>query len=203
MFKRNHLSTAVLAATLAVGSTAVVAQENVTSQATVTVQNAFTLTEVAAINFGTLRVSQDTDTTTATAATYTVNADGSPNAVVNQTGSEITALVAGTPGNYTITNAAPFTVIRITDYDTAVTLANASAPATAPGFTVLFADATTQIVGGANDGSTLAIGVTDLQTDVNGEVAFVLGGVLSTVADNATAYVDGAYVGNYTLTVEY
>jgi hypothetical protein len=204
MFKRNHLSTAVLAATLAVGSTAVVAQENVTSTATVTVQNAFTLTEVAPINFGTLRVSQDAVATTTDAATYTVPADGSPATVSNEAGeAEITALVAGTPGEYAITNAAPFTVVTISDYDTNITLANASAPSTAPGFTVTFADATTQIVGGANDGETLDAGTTDLQTDVNGEVGFILGGVLTTEPDNVNAYIDGAYVGNYTLTVEY
>lgn len=205
MFKRNHLSTAVLAATLAVASTTALAQESVTSQATVTVQNAFTLTEVTPINFGTLRVSQDAVTTTVTAATYSVFADGSPAAVSNTAGeAEITALVAGTPGEYTITNAAPFTVVTISDYDVGgVDLVNASAPSTAPGFTVLFDDATTQIVGGINDGDTLNAGTTDLQTDVNGAVGFILGGVLSTEPANDTAYIDGAYVGNYTLTVEY
>mmetsp|Transcript_63831 Transcript_63831/g.201952 ORF Transcript_63831/g.201952 Transcript_63831/m.201952 type:complete len:218 (-) Transcript_63831:164-817(-) len=205
MFKRNHLSTAVLAATLAVGSTAVVAQENVTSTATVTVQNAFTLTEVAAINFGTLRVSQDAVATTTTAATYPVPADGSPATTSNTTGeAEITALVAGTPGQYAVTNAAPFTVLTISDYDVGgVRLVNASAPSTAPGFTVLFDDATTQIVGGINDGATLDAGTTDLQTDVNGEVGFILGGVLSTEPADIDPYIDGAYTGNYTLTVEY
>ena len=68
MFKRNKLYVSLMATSMFLGAASVVAQETTTSSASVVVQNAFDLTEVAALDFGTVRATVDSDPTDDTAS---------------------------------------------------------------------------------------------------------------------------------------
>lgn len=208
MFKRNYIYTALVAASAVFVSSAAVAQETVTGDATVTVSNAFTLQQDVAIDFGTLRIFNDEDNTSTGQVIVTIPGNTNPMTLVAAAPTEAsgTIIAAGVPGEFSISAAAPFTDLTI-DFSsaTAVELTNSAAPSTTPTFSVLFDDATTYIVGGANDGLLLNAGTTDLTTDGTGAVGFRLGGVLTTddTADAGETYADGAYTGTFALTVDY
>ena len=206
MFKRKYLNTALVATSAVLVSSAAVAQETVTGNATVQVSNAFVLTETSGIDFGNLRVFSDVDTSSTGEVVVTIPGNTNPMTLVAATAAEADGniLAQGAPGIYAITGAAPFTVLDVTFPSAdSVTLANAAAPPSTPSFVVNFADATTYIVGGANDGAALDQGTTDLTTDGAGEVGIRLGGILNTDATADAVYADGTYVGTFTLTVGY
>lgn len=228
MFKRNHISVALAATALLTSSVAFA--EQVTSTATVTVQNAFTLAEVAPLNFGTLRVTQPAAQGTATPAFITLPVDGS--AMVATGGTEavaatpagadnasITAITQGTVAEYAISNAAPFTSLSVTldatgtnEVGTTVATSldgvNGATMVTAGGgateFFTIYADVTdTLIVGGSNDGLALSTAASNLRTDGTGAVGLQLGGVLAFNPAAAASPNDGVFTGTYTLEVTY
>lgn len=217
MFKRNKLLTLVASSALITCSAMSTAQETVTSTATVTVQNAFDLSEVAALSFGTLRATQDLDITgsssgtVSTAAVYAVSSNGTANvvtpAVVSSpadVASALSELVAGTPGEYAIANAAPFTNLTINEpapAGAAVELTNPSAPA-ASLFNVLIEYADMTVNGGGNDGDVVNATGNNLLTDASGSVGVLIGGRIS-INTTAAEMPDGDYTGIYTVTVEY
>lgn len=231
MFKRNHIYSVVVVGALAASSSVTLAQETVNSTATVTVQNAFNLDEVSTIDFGTLKVTQGAaQTVTAGSATLTyvtIPGDGSP--VTTQQGTTAggaaptdgltSSIVDGTPGEYAITGAAPFTALTITTAageDEQLT-ANAAdrltgmngATLTTPGgaasefFTIYAASTDVYVVGGANDGDQYDATTPNLITDATGSVGFTVGGILAYNGAATAAPRDGVYTGTYTLTVSY
>lgn len=217
MFKRNHISVAVAATALLTSSVAFA--EQVTSTATVTVQNAFTLAEVAPLNFGTLRVTQEATQATATPAFISLPVDGSamiPTA--GNAGGSITAITQGTIAEYAITNAAPFTNLSVTVASENNQLASSTAGAlvgvngstlvTAGGgatefFTIYAYVGDTNIVGGANDGDPLSATADNLRTDAAGSVGLQLGGILAFNPAAGVSPNDGVFSGAYTLEVTY
>jgi hypothetical protein len=234
MFKRNHISVAIAATALLTSSVAFA--EQVTSSATVTVQNAFNLAEVAPLNFGVLRVTQPAAQVNGgiagseRPAYISLPVDGS--AMVTTGGTEavtavpalsdnasITAITQGTVAEYAITNAAPFSNLRVildingvdeetTVINTSIDGVNGARLVTAGGgateFFTVYADVTdTLIVGGANDGVRLTNAATNLRTDGTGSVGLQLGGVLAYNPAAAGSPNDGVFTGSYTLEVTY
>lgn len=208
MFKRNQVYIALVATTLSLGASQAFAQENVSSTATVTVSNAFTFQEVAAIDFGTVRLQYTHDTTNdfSVAASFKINADGSPStqvAGVDSVGTSeasFTEILPGTAAEYSITGAAPFTSVQVTALPTA-TLTNPASP----GATLALSVTTTnfEIVGGTNPGDVYTQGAaSNMITDAAGAVGFKMGGTISTLLDQQV-YGDGAYTGTYSVVVDY
>jgi hypothetical protein len=219
MFKRNHISVALAATALLTSSVAFA--EQVTSTATVTVQNAFTLAEVAPLNFGVLRVTQE-DAQSTSAAFITLPVDGSAMVATAGTGGatagSITAITQGTIAEYAITNAAPFTNLSVTvgaennqlgaNTGGALVGVNGSDLVTAGGaaaefFTIYAYVGDTRIVGGANDGDELELTADNLRTDAAGSVGLRLGGILAFNPAADVSPSDGVFSGSYTLEVTY
>ena len=208
MFKRNQFYIALVATSLSLVASQALAQETVSSTATVTVSNAFTLQEVAAIDFGTVRLNYAHDGTNdfTTSAAMTINADGSPATFVigvDGTGTSeasFTEILPGTPAEYSISAAAPFTAVSVQSLPTA-TLTNPASP----GATLALTVGTTnfEIVGGTNPGDPYTQGAaSNMITDATGSVGFLMGGTITTLATDVT-YGDGAYSGTYSVVVEY
>jgi hypothetical protein len=169
--------------------------------ATVTIQNAFILVETTPINFGTLRAFHDSAGGTDIASL--VLTPSGTSSIVEAGVAKMTSLVPATPGLFSVTGAAPFTDLTVV-FPVAVTnLVAVGAPGTSPDFQIASADWTGTVAGGANDGAIYA--ASNLQTDVNGEVALNVGTTLTT--DTATtrtsAYIDAVYSANYSLEINY
>ncbi|MFT6330211.1 MAG: hypothetical protein ACJAYN_002151 [Bermanella sp.] len=225
MFKRNHINVAIAATALLTSSAAFA--ETVTSTASVTVQNAFTLAEVAPLNFGALRVTQGAAQDPVLPAFITLPVDGSAmvptggqtNGGTASTDANMTAITQGSIAEYAISNAAPFTNLTVTVASGAsataasgiagtITGVNGATMVTAGGGTnesfIIYATvADTLIVGGANDGIALNATASNLRTDAAGTVGLQLGGVLAFNPLAATSPNDGVYNGSYTLEVAY
>ena len=187
MTKMNKIA-AGLAASLLLVSAAQVSAETVTSTATATVQNAFTLAEVSALDFGTFRATNDTAASAET-ATLTRPADPSASSTTTNGTTDLAALqslVEGAPGEYTISGVANFSVMKLVLPPAAVSL---TAPGNPPGVATFSADNWTANQEGTDITTSLAI-----STDINGEATFNIGATLSTVA-SANAYTDVAYSG--------
>ena len=195
MTKMNKIA-AGLAASLLLVSAAQVSAETVTSTATATVQNAFTLAEVSALDFGTFRATNDTAASAET-ATLTRPADPSASSTTTNGTTDLAALqslVEGAPGEYTISGVANFSVMKLVLPSAAVSL---TAPGNPPGVATFSADNWTANQEGTDITTSLAI-----STDINGEATFNIGATLSTVA-SANAYTDVAYSGDYIIEVTY
>ena len=219
MFKRNHVS--VTAAVALIFTSSAVFAETTTSTATVTVQNAFSLAEVAPLNFGTLAISQTLAQGAGAAALITLPVDGSamvPTAGTNATTpSSIRAITPGTLAEYAITGAAQFTNLTLTVVSEVgpngataaagkiegVNLATLQAPGGGVNTFTIFADNTdVLVVGGANDGDPLSVTGNNLRTDATGAVGFLLGATLE-FAQAGLNPEDGDYSGTYSVTVNY
>jgi hypothetical protein len=198
MFKRNQIQKTLVLAGVTLASCAAFAQQNETTTASVTVQNAFTLTEVDALSFGTITAVRVSG---AGASTLTLNPDGTAE---NPTGN-IRVLAAGAPATYTVAGAASFTDLQMSLAADSIELSNSAAPGSNPtfdvdSFTVTNGTATAPITSGGYGTFTAGTAMT---TDVNGAMTIGLGATL-TLADGADAsLIDGSYEGQFTLTVEY
>ncbi|WP_371192761.1 hypothetical protein [Glaciecola sp. SC05] len=203
MFKRNQLYVSLFAATMVLGTSTAMAQESVSSSASIVVQNAFDLTEVAPLDFGTVRATVDSDPTDDTGsvsiASFTLGADGSTGSVSLAGGATTVAALSvianGTPAEFAIANASPFTTINISSV-TAFDLVNTGA---APGTAVFGVSSVIfREVGATANGTTVT-------TDIGGAAGFTLGATLST--DDATSaqtnYADGTYSGTFVMQVSY
>jgi hypothetical protein len=204
MFKRNQFSTTIIFASVTLASFATFAQQTEPSVATVTVQNAFVLTETAALSFGTITASYDSGAAT---SSIILSPDGTQVADGDQ---QIKSLSNGTPAAYTITGAASFTNLKANLNKDTVELKNQNAPTTDPFFTL--DTFTIQAVGATEAKITSAAlsETTALVTNAQGEVTFSLGGTLSlpgggtfTDAGTTKTLVDGDYTGTYSITVSY
>ena len=209
MLKRNQFKIALVAASLSLGASQAFAQESVSSTATVNVSNAFTLAEISPINFGTVRLSYTHDGTNdfTTSAAMTINADASPatfvagvDSVASVSVASFTEILPGSPAEYSITGAAPFTAVNVTSLPTA-TLTNPASPGATLALTVTTTNF--EIVGGTNPGDAyVQAGPANMITDGTGAVGFVMGGTITTLATDVT-YGDGAYTGTYSVVLNY
>ncbi|KID58231.1 hypothetical protein N473_11795 [Pseudoalteromonas luteoviolacea CPMOR-1] len=176
------------------------ATQKATFDAKVTVKNAFELVKNQDLDFGTIRaVADNTGTDT---ATLTIPADATQSPTVastNISNAEIAILSAGSPAQFKISGVVPFASLSITDpVETDVSLSVGSGTGAA-GFTL--GSFTYYIETGASS-STPVVGK-QIQVDANGEAVFNVGATLSTTTGNAANYLDGAYVGTFTLELSY
>jgi hypothetical protein len=202
MFNPNKITKILGATFVLVSSNSVLAETVNDATATVTVQNAFTLTEAVALDFGTIRATAD-DTAAADVATLILSPAGvTTGSTVNI--AAIAPLSGGAAASFTVAGAAPFTDLTITFPGDGLTiLTGASLPASAANFTIGTWSAL--VSGGLNDGDTITTAGT-MQTDSTGAVAMAVGATLTT--DDAAAsitqnYQDAAYTATYTVIVDY
>jgi hypothetical protein len=214
MFKRNHIYIALVATSLSLGASQAFAQETVNSVATVSVSNAFTLQEVAPINFGTIRVASNLDTSdddgttgidATTGALVQVFANGNPSLLTDDVQTEsvatVTEILPGAPAEYAITGAAPFSALNVT-LPSNVNLVNPASPGAI--FILSFQADNFEIVGGTNDGDAYDTTATsNLVTDATGAVGFLMGGQIATGIAAEADFGDGAYTGSYEVVVSY
>ena len=212
MLKLNRLATAVIASSLATGSFFASAEQTTSSTATVTVQNAFTLTEVTALSFGTIGASASTAalaTANHSHGYVTVDSINGTTSVEDAAGATVAETVSlfkiadGAPGEYTVSGTAPFTQMKITA-PTAATLSNSAAPP-ANGVFLLsnfeLSNADGEVI--TTDTKSAASA-----TDLNGDLTFKLGARL-TPAKNAAndagamSFIDGEYSGSFNVKVDY
>ncbi|WP_395342098.1 DUF4402 domain-containing protein [Ningiella sp. W23] len=214
MFKRNHLYTSLIAATMLAG-TSVAYAVDVTTTASVTVQNAFELTKSADLSFGTLRVTNTlgtgTPAPTAVGAAASVNLPSDGTAMVVTQGSsdasgadgvsQISVITEGTPAQFAIANAAQNTRLTLTlPADGTVALSSPLDRATDIFEVTFVANEDVTIV--AADGTETPFNGINFVTDATGALGFKLGGTL-TVADDAFGFGDGDYDGDFTVSVNY
>lgn len=180
--------------------------ETATGNASVTVSNAFTLSEDTALTFGTIRaVVSSADGTAQNVVTMTLPANGTNPSVTetvagngNTRSASMNIITPGTPGTFSVSGAAPNSILNIT-FDAAFPLTIA-----AGGPTFLATINQAYITSGPNANRAYSAGVDDLFTDATGAVTFDVGGTLATQAGgNATDYRDQTYTGTYTMTVDY
>ncbi|MEM0909989.1 MAG: hypothetical protein AAGJ37_03385 [Pseudomonadota bacterium] len=226
MFNRKKIALAVTTVLLA--SSSVANAEIASDSATVTVQNAFTLASTTAIDFGTLRVSQPNAQTNL--STYTeLSVDGTQTATDGDANASMTVITSGTPGRFDVTGAAPFNNLTITlgagtatdDMTDGTSLSDADSTNGISGmygvelttsgagandnFLMYVEVSDTRIEGGSNNGVAYAVssGVGNLRTDATGAVGLSFGGRLAYNRASTVNPNDGAYTGNYQITVNY
>jgi hypothetical protein len=178
---------------------------SVNSTATTTVQNAFVLTEDTALDFGTVRATQDASGGTNISKLKLSSSDGTITLTADPAGtSTLSQLSAGSVGQFTVSGAAAYVDLKIVVPGT-FNLSNATAPSTSPDLVVTLPEFTVR--GGANDGDAYVAttGNENLQTDSTGTVSFDLGATLSTdtATDTTTQYIDDVYSGTYAIEVTY
>ena len=193
----NTKNALMLASALTVVGAGAAIAETVTGGSSVTVQNSLTLTQDTALSFGTLVAFADAD---GTATTYTVGSDGTTTAGADNGNASIVEVVAGVPGAFTVSGAAPQTLLTVSLPGAAIDLTDgAGGVIDTKKFTVGTFEKTRTVSGGA--------GFTDT-TDDAGVLSFDVGAVLTTDATGAAAaaslpYADAAFSGTYTITVTY
>jgi hypothetical protein len=196
MFKRNQIQKSLVVAGVTIASFAAFSQQNEITTASVQVQNAFVLTENTPLSFGTITARQ-----VSADSVIVLNADGTDGSPTNsETG--IRVLAPGSVATYTVTGAAPFTPLVVSTNDDTVDLTNSTAPPANPDFTL----SDFEITDGTFTGNVDSGGTTIADTIATGGLTFSLGGTL-TLAGNGSAdavlLTDGAYEGQFTVTVSY
>ncbi|PKF61168.1 hypothetical protein CW745_11070 [Psychromonas sp. psych-6C06] len=202
-------------------TTSAVAVESVTSTATVTVQNAFTFSEGAALDFGTIRAAavaagdatNGSDTgasggTTPDVASLTLASIDAGTSIVDGATAAIQILTPGTAGTYTIAGVAPYSTLTITlptaTSAAAIKLTSGSVPPGSAYFWMYDFEAT--VTSGTKNGTAYST-AGDLTADLNGDASFSVGATLATshpaTASAQAGYQDVAYTGSYTITVDY
>ena len=189
---------AALAASMAVLSFGAAA-ESVSFQAGVTVQNAFTLTNDSALDFGTIRASADLAAAETATLVLAANPATSPTtASTSIADAEIAILVPGAPASFSVSGVSPFGSLTITNPPE-----SAISPDAAPAGTATFTlgTPTYYVLTGATPNSAAT---TAIQVDANGEATFNVGATLTTDATTPTSdYIDGTYSGSFTLELNY
>lgn len=198
-FIKNKISRTMAVATVAaVTFSGAALAEKATGNASVQVQNNFTVTEDVALSFGTVvAIAEGDAANTGDVAEMVVNSDGVTADSFTQ--GTLASLVAISPGNraeFSVSGAAPNTVLTITN-PSAFTLTDPSS-----GDTKIFnVDTFTNSV--ITSGTAFTY-----DTDATGVLVFGLGATLGT--DNvlagsagAVAYDNVTFTGTYTMTVNY
>lgn len=197
--------TSVAAAFAVLSATSSYALETAQGTATVTVQNSFSFSQATALDFGTIRTIVSSADGTPNVVTMTLPADGSNPTIAETTAgtgntrsASMNVITPGTPGEFTVSNAAPNTRLTITLPGT-FNLTNGS------GGPTFLAEVTEALITSGTSANSLYDGTNNfLTTDATGNGSFSVGGTLSTDASgNAQNYQDVAYTGQYTITVDY
>lgn len=212
-----------LATTLALSSSIVAAQSSTEStDITLEVLNGFALAEVSALNFGTVRATQtfDVDSGNGDAPAFNGGEKGAglqivPNVATPvsvaegahsvgggagdaEINSDMSSLVAGAPGEYSISGAAPGVAMTITP-PAEFSLTDGTTAA----FDVNIAATDIVISGGPNDGVTYDNAAPNAITDGTGTVNFLVGGTITIDEAINGPIADGTYTGDYVITVSY
>lgn len=231
MFKRKNLSVALAVSSVLLASSSYVQAEVANGTATVTVQNAFTIANTASIDFGTLRVTRAGANTldVGTPGFTTLDVDGTQTATAGANSGDtastltITVIAAGTPGRVDVSGAAPFTNLQVelvatagadandvtttTDNNAFAGINNVDLTTAGAGsddkFVMFVSSADTRIEGGVNNGSEYDPVTPNLRTDATGAVGLSFGGNLKWNEASLISPADGAYTGNYSITVTY
>lgn len=179
--------------------------ETVPSTASVTVQNTFTLAQVQALTFGTIRAVADPAGTQLGSIVVSPNPAIAQTASTNGTNASAQVITAGSAGQFSVTGAAPFANLNINFPATAT---NVTAPAAPPGTPKFVIAATTgwdaYITSGPNINTAYNDTTPNLQTSATGAVNFNLGATLTTDTVATTLpYTDATYTGNFNLVVVY
>ena len=177
--KTKIMALALTTCSLLAFTTDAQAQEAINSNASVVVQNAFTLVENNALDFGTIVAFGD-GTGAGAAATLAIDTAGGAT-ITNGGGAtddRIVELIAGNQADFTISAAAPSTVMNVTIPSADITLScTVGCTGTPPDFTVgTFVDDTT----GGPSGT--------VTTDGAGGATFNMGATLTTDAAALIAY---------------
>ncbi len=210
MNMKKLLTKTTLAASVALLAFGATAAENASFNGTVTVQNAFTLTNDADLNFGTLRANADT----ASAAVSTIKLSANPAAasvITNATGATIAELVKGAPATFSVSGVSAFAFLT---FDITGITGNITSVSPTPSGAAFFkvSDPSIRVLTGGNantdlDLTDLTVEAGQLQVGGTGEATFSLGATLTTssnTADTTTSdYIDGDYSGTFALTLEY
>ncbi|MCF6438110.1 DUF4402 domain-containing protein [Pseudoalteromonas luteoviolacea] len=187
-----------LAATITALPLTTMAGEQATFEAKVEVKNAFSLQKQQDLDFGTIRALADNVGTDK--ATLVIPADKTMAPTpftTNPSTAEIAILSAGSPAQFKISGVVPFATLTITDpVETNISLTTSGSAA---GFTL---GSYTYFVETGASNSTPVVG-NKIQVDALGDAVFNLGATLSTTNNNAANYLDGNYVGTFTLEVSY
>ena len=205
MFNPNKI-TKILGATFILVSSNAALAATAPGTVSVTVQNTFNLTETQVLDFGTIRAQND-NTNVANFASLIITPNGTVTPAITTASigaSTITSLSTPTMAIFTVDSAAPFTDLEVT-FPPNFTLTTTGVPANAAVFNILNASWKGYIVGGNDDGTIISDGET-MQTDAAGAVVLQVGTSLDTDILGATTtsgYVDQAYTGTYTMTVDY
>ncbi len=162
------------------------AQTNVTGHVNLTVNNAISITESTPMEFGTFLVVKDTAGANTATLTMASNGTATPSNNAPATFTSVSAVLpaARSQGIFSITGAAASTVINVATSglnDLNCALCSSSDDILLTSVTPATATVT---------------------TDGSGDATINVGAVLTTKT-GATQYQDGAYVGTYTLTVNY
>lgn len=191
---------AALAASISLFAFNATALESADVQASVTVQNAFTFTNDAGLNFGTIRATADPTGTTTATIVMPANPSADPVAT-DGTNASIAELVRGERALFSVSGVAPFGTLTLDSTGITGEVNAVTAPPGTPKFTI---DTPTfwLLTGGAGTGAAITGGT--LQVDATGAATFNMGATLTTdAAATTSAYIDGEYRGTFALTLDY
>lgn len=185
-FNTRALAVTSAAALALVAGFGAQAQTNVTGHVNLTVNNAISITETTPMEFGTFLVVKDVAGANTATLTMATNGTATPsnNAPATFTSVSAVAPAARSQGVFDITGAAASTVINVAT----------------SGLNNLVCGAC-----GASDDillTSVTPAAATVTTDGSGNATINVGAVLTTKT-GAPQYQDGAYVGTYTLTVNY
>lgn len=190
---------AALAASISLLAFNATALESADVQASVTVQNAFTFTNDAGLNFGTIRATADPAGTTTATIVMPANPGADPVAT-DGTNASIAELVRGERALFSVSGVAPFGTLTLDSSGITGNVNAVTAPPGTPKFTI-GTPTFWLLTGGAGTGAAIT---TTLQVDATGAATFNMGATLTTdAAVTTTAYIDGEYRGTFALTLDY
>ncbi|MGC9386782.1 MAG: DUF4402 domain-containing protein [Hydrogenovibrio sp.] len=182
-------------------ASSLVAAETQSVTASVTVQNTFTLSKSADLDFGTIAAFADSSGGGDT-STLIMPSDPAvtPSTTTGSGDSAIQILTNGSPATLSVTGAAPNTDLQVTLPTTPIAL---TAGGTAMNFSITALTTYATTYGGTTPNTR------PIQTDGSGDMTFNIGGTIATTANTDTAgsvnepYVDDTYSATFNVVVQY
>jgi len=200
MLVKNNVFRFIIASTLttALSFSPLATAETTLANASVVVQNSFVVAQTTPLSFGTIvAFAENNSSVTSDTASLLVNSDGvTADTITNGTLSKIIPVVAATVATFTVSGAAPNTLLTIT-LPAAFDLTD---PSLTDSKDFRVSTFTTSIV---TSGSPFTY-----DTDGGGNMVFNMGATLTTdatlaVAVGAVAYSNVTFTNTYTMTVNY
>lgn len=205
MFMKNRISRIMAISTVSLlAASGTVNAETATGTTSVTVQNGFDLEETTPLSFGTV-VAIANSNVTVDPATLTVDSDGvtaDTQGVSTSGTASIVPIVAGTPGTFTVSNAAPNTLVTITlPTDGDGLLLEDPSGTDDTDFTIDFFERTIVTSGTAFTADTDDTGTLVFNVGATLGTGVAAGGAAGT--DASVPYENVTFTGSYTVMVEY